>query len=160
MQHWLFKSEGDVYPITKLAAEKGKRTCWDGVRNYQVRNMMRDEMSKGDLALFYHSRSEPMAVMGVVQIVKEGYPDHTQFDPESNYFDEKAQADDPRWYMVDIKLVAAFKTPVTLQTIKADPRFEGMPLIQKGCRLSVQTVAPEHFEAIVRMGGLDPKSLG
>ncbi|MCB9833899.1 MAG: EVE domain-containing protein [Planctomycetes bacterium] len=159
MACWLFKSEGDVYPIDALAAEKGRRTCWDGVRNYQARNMMRDEMKKGDLALFYHSRSEPMAIMGVVEIVAEGYPDPSQFDPKSPYHDPKAEPATPRWFMVDIALRARLKRPVTLAELKEAGGFEDMPLTQKGSRLSVQPVAKKHFEAIVRLGGLDPRKL-
>ncbi len=159
MKYWLFKSEGDVYPIEKLQAEKGKRTCWDGVRNYQARNLMRDEMKKGDLALFYHSRSEPIAVVGVVEIVKESYPDHTQFDPDSDYYDEKATEDAPRWMMVDIRYRAKLTRPVSLQELKEDGRFEGMMLTQKGSRLSVQPVEKKHFDAVLKLGGLDPKKL-
>ena len=159
MAYWLFKSEADVYPIDALEAEKGKRTFWDGIRNYQARNLLRDDMKKGELALFYHSRSKPMAVVGVVEIVKEGYPDHTQFDPKSNYYDEKADPEDPRWYMVDIKLRAKLERPVTLQELKEDGRFDDMMLCQRGARLSVQPVTKKHFDAILKLGGLDPKKL-
>ena len=151
MKYWLFKSEPNVYPIEALAREKGRRTCWDGVRNYQARNLMRDEMKKGDLAFFYHSRVKPMAIVGIVEIVKEGYPDHTQFDPKNKYFDPKADPDNPRWFMVDIKLKEVFKRPITLAELKSDRKLEGLMLTAKGSRLSVQPVSRAHFDHICRL---------
>ncbi len=151
MNYWLFKSEPNVYPIDALAKETGKKTFWDGVRNYQARNIMRDEMKKGDLAFFYHSRVQPMAVVGVVEIVKEGYPDHTQFDAEDSHFDPKASKENPRWFMVDMKLKKIFKRPVTLSELKEEKKLEGLMLTAKGSRLSVQPVSKKHFEHICKM---------
>lgn len=151
MNYWLFKSEPNVYPIETLANEKGKRTFWDGVRNYQARNIMRDEMKKGDLAFFYHSRVQPMAIVGVVEIVKEGYPDHTQFDSTDAHFDAKANEDEPRWYMVDMKLKKIFKRPITLTELKEDKKLDGLMLTAKGSRLSVQPVSKKHFDHICKL---------
>ncbi|MFT7619476.1 MAG: putative RNA-binding protein with PUA-like domain [Planctomycetota bacterium] len=151
MNYWLFKSEPNVYPIDTLAAEKGKRTFWDGVRNYQARNIMRDEMKKGDLAFFYHSRVKPMSVVGVVEIVKEGYPDHTQFDSTDSHFDPKATEENPRWFMVDMKLKKTFKRPITLTELKEDEKLDGLMLTAKGSRLSVQPVSKKHFDHICKL---------
>jgi predicted RNA-binding protein with PUA-like domain len=109
-------------------------------------------MKKGDLVLFYHSNSEPLAVMGVCEVVKEGYPDHTQFDPDNNHYDPKADPKNPTWYMVDVKLKKEFKHPVTLDEIKSNPKLKNMKLIQKGNRLSVMPVTKDEFDEIVRMG--------
>ena len=152
MNYWLFKSEPEAYPIEALGKEKGKKTFWDGVRNYQARNLMRDDMKKGDLALFYHSRTKLPAVVGVVEIVKEGYPDHTQFDPKSHHYDPKASSDNPRWYMVDIKLKSVFHRPVSLMELKDAKFFNGMTLTAKGSRLSVQPVQKKHFDKILELG--------
>ena len=150
-RYWLMKSEPHVYPWKQLI-EDGS-THWDGVRNYQARNMMRDEMSIGDLVLFYHSNSKPPHVAGIAKICKEGYPDHTAQDPSSNYFDPKATPEDPRWMMVDIEPVVELSS-VELSVLRLNPELEGMPLLKRGQRLSVQSVPPEHFEIVCRMGGL------
>jgi len=150
-RYWLMKSEPHVYPWKQLI-EDGS-THWDGVRNYQARNMMRDEMSIGDLVLFYHSNCKPPHVAGIAKICKEGYPDHTAQDPSSNYFDPKATPEDPRWMMVDIEPVVELSS-VELSVLRLNPELEGMPLLKRGQRLSVQSVPPEHFEIVCRMGGL------
>ena len=150
-RYWLMKSEPHVYPWKQLI-EDGS-THWDGVRNYQARNMMRDEMSIGDLVLFYHSNCKPPHVAGIAKICKEGYPDHTAQDPSSNYFDPKATPEDPRWMMVDIEPVVELSR-VELSVLRLNPELEGMPLLKRGQRLSVQSVPPEHFEIVCRMGGL------
>jgi predicted RNA-binding protein with PUA-like domain len=149
MLHWLFKSEPDSYSIEDLRREGS--TFWDGVRNYQARNLMRDDMRVGDPVLFYHSNSEPLGVAGIARVSREAYPDHTALDPESPYFDPKAGNDDPRWYMVDVEFVEAFPRVVSLDEIRATPGLEKMPLVNKS-RLSVQPVTPEEFEAIVALG--------
>ena len=149
-RYWLMKSEPHVYPWKQLI-EDGS-THWDGVRNYQARNMMRDEMSIGDLVLFYHSNCKPPHVAGIAKICKEGYPDHTAQDPSSNYFDPKATPEDPRWMMVDIEPVVELSS-VELSVLRLNPELEGMPLLKRGQRLSVQSVPPEHFEIVCRMGG-------
>ena len=150
-RYWLMKSEPHVYPWEQLI-EDGS-THWDGVRNYQARNLMRDEMSIGDLVLFYHSNCKPPHVAGIAKICKEGYPDHTAQDPSSNYFDPKATPEDPRWMMVDIEPVVELSS-VELSVLRLNPELEGMPLLKRGQRLSVQSVPPEHFEIVCRMGGL------
>ena len=149
MKYWLMKSEPHVYPWGQLL-EDGS-THWDGVRNYQARNIMRDEMKIGDLVLFYHSNCKPPHVAGVARVCKEGYSDHTAQDPESKYFDEKASPENPRWIMVDIEPIETLQN-VTLPDMRANPALEGMPLLQKGQRLSVQPVSLEHFEIVCKMG--------
>jgi predicted RNA-binding protein with PUA-like domain len=146
------KSEPDVYPWSQLV-EDGS-THWDGVRNYQARNMMRDDMKSGDFVLFYHSNCKPPHVAGIARVCREGYPDFTAFDPDSHYFDSKSTVDNPRWIMVDIEPVISLE-PVHLADIRSNLEFEGMPLIRKGQRLSVQPVSPEHFLLICEMGGLN-----
>ncbi len=146
------KSEPDVYPWSQLV-EDGT-THWDGVRNYQARNMMRDDMKSGDFVLFYHSNCKPPHVAGIARVCREGYPDFTAFDPNSHYFDPKSTVDNPRWIMVDIEPVISLE-PVHLADIRSNLEFEGMPLIRKGQRLSVQPVSAEHFLKICEMGGLN-----
>ncbi len=147
-QYWLMKSEPDVYSIDDLKAD-GK-THWDGVRNYQARNFMRDDMKKGDRVLYYHSNANPPGVVGVAEIVKEGYPDHTARDPDSHYYDEKATEDDPRWFMVDIKFVKKLPRMVSLQEIKDEKPLEDMVLVNRS-RLSVQPVEEAEFQHILEM---------
>lgn len=151
-KYWLMKSEPNVYSIDHLARDKNQTTCWDGVRNYQARNLMRDEIMKGDLILYYHSNAKPPGVAGVAKVVKESYPDHTQFDKKSKYFDPKADKEEPRWFMVDIQLVEKFKTFLPLDDLKAVKALDGMVLLQKGSRLSVQPVTKKQFETIVKLG--------
>mgnify|MGYP002525551134 FL=1 len=146
------KSEPDVYPWSQLV-EDGS-THWDGVRNYQARNMMRDDMKSGDFVLFYHSNCKPPHVAGIARVCREGYPDFTAFDPNSHYFDPKSTVDNPRWIMIDIEPVISLE-PVHLADIRSNLEFEGMPLIRKGQRLSVQPVSAEHFLMICEMGGLN-----
>ena len=151
VRYWLMKSEPHVYPFSQLV-EDGS-THWDGVRNYQARNMMRDEFKLGDMVLFYHSNTKPPHVAGIARVSREGYPDHTSWDPESKYYDEKSSPENPRWIMVDIEAVQEIEK-VSLVDIKANPALDGMPLVQKGQRLSVQPVSKEQFEEICRMGGM------
>ncbi len=151
VRYWLMKSEPHVYPFSQLV-EDGS-THWDGVRNYQARNMMRDELKLGDMVLFYHSNTKPPHVAGIARVSREGYPDHTSWDPESKYYDEKSSPENPRWIMVDIEAVQEIEK-VSLVDIKANPALDGMPLVQKGQRLSVQPVSKEQFEEICRMGGM------
>ncbi|MFW6202500.1 MAG: EVE domain-containing protein [Gemmatimonadota bacterium] len=148
-RHWLMKSEPYVYSIDDL--ERDGRTHWDGVRNYQARNYMRDEMKVGDLVLFYHSNAKPPGVVGIARVVREAYPDHTAQDPESGYHDPKASPQDPRWFMVDVEFVEKFDEPVTLGRIKETPELGEMVLVKRS-RLSVQPVESEAFERIVAMG--------
>ena len=151
-RYWLVKSEPDCFSWDDLMQAPGRTTCWDGVRNYQARNFMRDGMKKGDLVLFYHSSAEPNAVLGVAEVVREAYPDHTQFDPKEDHFDPKSDAASPTWIMVDLKAKEAFRRPVTLAELKKDPRLEGMELLKRGSRLSVQAVSPEHWAVVCELG--------
>lgn len=151
-KYWLVKSEPDVFSIDDLAKSKNKTTFWDGVRNYQARNFMRDEMKKGDGVLYYHSNTDPNAVVGYCEVVREGYPDHTQFDPEDKHFDPKADPAKPAWMMVDIKLVKKFKNLVTLAEIKENPKLQNMRLVQRGNRLSVMPVDKKEWDEILKMG--------
>ena len=153
--HWLMKSEPHVYSWDTLNDDGS--THWDGVRNYQARNIMRDQMAIGDLVLFYHSNCKPPHVAGVAKVSKEGYPDFTAQDTNSKYFDEKATPENPRWIMVDIEAIKG-KQPVGLPELRANPSLEGMPLLQRGQRLSVQPVSAEHFAIVCKMGGLDSMS--
>jgi len=153
MRYWLMKSELDVYPYTKLVDDGS--THWDGVRNYQARNFMRDDMKVGDKVLFYHSNCKPPHIAGVAEISREGYPDFTSWDVKSKYFDEKSTPDSPRWFMVDIAPVAALPEILSLDRLKSTPELEGMLLLRKGQRLSVQPVEESHFNAIIRLAGLE-----
>lgn len=152
---WLMKSEPDVYSIDDL--ERDGTEPWEGVRNYQARNFMR-EMAVGDLALFYHSNAKPPGVAGVCRISREAYPDATQFDEKSKYFDAKSKIEDPRWSMVDVAFVEKFDEEVSLQALKDDPALEGMLVTQKGSRLSVQPVAKKHFKRVLKMAGAKTKA--
>ena len=151
-KYWLFKSEPNDFSIDDLQNSIGKKTYWDGIRNYQARNFIRDDMRKGDGVLFYHSNADPLSVVGYCEIVKEAYPDHTQFDPDNKHFDPTAKQKEPRWYMVDIKLSEIFKHPVTLKEIKEDPKLKDFRLVQRGNRLSVFPVNKKEWDEILRMG--------
>ena len=151
-KYWLFKSDPEEFSWNDLRKSKNQTTFWDGIRNYQARNFLRDEMKKGDGVLFYHSSSDPLAVMGICEIVKEGYPDHTQFDSDSKHFFSSATKNEPVWYMVDIKLVKEFKNPITLDQIKANPKLKNMKLIQRGQRLSIIPVTKTEWDEILKMG--------
>ena len=150
--YWLVKSEPHVYSIDDLASDTDQTTHWDGVRNYQARNTMRDEMKKGDLVLFYHSNAEPPGIAGIAKVVREGYPDHTAFDPKDKHYDPKSKKSEPTWYMVDVQLVEKFKSELALPDLKQIPELEGMVLLQRGSRLSVQPVQEEHFKLIRKLG--------
>ena len=150
-KYWLIKSDPEEFSIEDLKKSPKQTTFWDGVRNYQARNFMRDEMKKGDLVLFYHSNAIPNAVVGTCEIVKESYADHTQFDPENKHFFSSAKPENPIWFMVDIKLKNKFKKQVTLEEIKANPKLKKMMLVKKGNRLSVMPVAKEEFDEILKM---------
>jgi len=155
MRYWLMKSEPAVYSIMDLARDGV--TGWEGVRNYQARNFMRDEMRSGDLAFFYHSNADPPGIMGVMRIEREGYPDDTAADSRSPYFDAKSRKDGWQnpWVRVDVGFVAQFAQVLTLSQLRADRQLAGLMVIRKGCRLSVQPVSPRHFTRICRMGGGD-----
>lgn len=147
-RYWLMKSEPDVYSIDDL--ERDGKTHWDGVRNYQARNFMRDEMEVGDRVLFYHSNARPPGVAGVAEVVRAGYPDHTAQDPDSKYYDEKASEEDPRWYMVDIAFDRKLPRLIPLAELKDDPALADMVVTSRS-RLSVQPVEKRHFEHVLSM---------
>ena len=153
MKYWLMKSEPDVYGIDHLRAEKRKTDHWDGIRNYQARNFMRDEMKKGDLAFFYHSNCEEPAIVGLIEIVREGYPDHTAFLSNEKYFDAKSDPDNPRWVMVDVRFKKKFKKPVSLKALKGERSLAQMRLVQRGNRLSILPVVAKEWNHILKMAG-------
>lgn len=152
--HWLVKSEPDVFSYDDLVAAPGGRTHWDGVRNYQARNFMRDDMKVGDLVLYYHSNAKPPGVVGVARVVREGYPDPSQFDRGDDHFDPKSSPEDPRWICVDLEAVAALPEAVPIDALKANPELADMAVVQRGQRLSVQPVTAAEFKEVLRMGGL------
>lgn len=151
MNYWLMKSEPDTFSIDDLKAMPKKTEHWDGIRNYQARNMMRDDMKIGDMVLFYHSNCKPPGIVGTAEIVSEAYPDHTAFDPESKYYDPKSYPDNPRWIMVDIKFKKKFKTIISLDELKANPKLENMKVVQRGNRLSITPVAKKEWDLILSM---------
>ena len=147
MAYWLMKSEPDVYGIDDLKRDKVEP--WDGIRNYQVRNMFRDQMKVGDLAFFYHSNCKPPAVVGIMTIASEAYPDHTQFDPKSRYYDAKSDKKNPRWLLVDVKYKRKLKREITLQELKENKKLKDFRLNQKGNRLSVIPVKKSEWDLIL-----------
>ena len=151
-KYWLFKSEPTAYSFSDLLKEPDQTAEWDGVRNYQVRNYMRDDMKVGDGVLFYHSSAKPLAVVGTASIVRESYPDNTAWDPNDKHFDKRSTPDDPVWLMVDIKAEQEFAHPVTLPQIKANPQLQDMLLARRGMRLSIQPVTPQEWEEVVGLG--------
>ncbi|MGD9683790.1 MAG: EVE domain-containing protein [Candidatus Obscuribacterales bacterium] len=151
-QYWLFKSEPDVYSIDDLKADKV--TYWEGVRNYQARNLLRDTIKKGDLVFFYHSNSNPPGIAGIAEIDKEGYPDHTAFDPNAKYFDEKSKKKEPTWYMVDIRYVAKLPREVSLTELKEAKGLEEMMVTRRGARLSIQPVTEKEWEIVLSLAGV------
>lgn len=149
MALWLMKSEPDCYGIDDL--QKQGVGMWEGCRNYTVRNYIRDEMMPGDLAFFYHSSCDPPGVIGTMEIVSEAYPDPTQFDPSSEYYDPKSPKDNPRWFVRDVKFLSKLPRLVTLAEIRANPALADMALLRRGQRLSIQRVAPEEWEIVLAM---------
>ena len=149
--YWLMKSEPDVYSIDQL--KKDKKTYWDGVRNYQARNIMRDKMKVGDGVLYYHSNCKPPAIVGLARVCSEPYPDPTQFDKRSKYFDEKSTRDKPRWHLVDVEFVEKFSTPLALGDLRENTDLEGMALLRKGQRLSVQPVTAREWKIVCKLAG-------
>ncbi len=149
MAYWLMKSEPDAYGIDDL--EREGTNMWEGCRSYQVRNYFRDSMSVGDQAFFYHSNCDPAGIVGVMEIVSEAYPDPTQFDPNSRYYDPKSTKDAPRWLVRDVKFVRKFGRTVSLAELKATPGLEDMEVCRKGQRLSVLPVTAQEWEIVLRM---------
>jgi len=150
MAYWLMKSEPDCFSIDDLAAKPKKTAPWDGVRNYQVRNMFRDDMQPGDLAFFYHSSCEVPGVYGVMQIVSRAYPDPTQFDPKADHYDPKSKPEEPRWLLVDVKFERKLKKPVTLAQLREHEKpLKNFRLLAPGNRLSVVPVSKEHWDYVL-----------
>lgn len=148
-RYWLMKSEEEVYSIRDL--ERDGNTHWEGVRNYEARNLMRDQMKVGDGVLFYHSNAKPPGVAGLARVARTGYPDHFAFEKKNKYFDPKSDPENPRWIMVDVAFVEAFNEVLSLEEIRATPELGEMALVKRA-RLSVQPVAKEAFQLIRRMG--------
>lgn len=148
MRHWLMKSEPDVFGVDDLAAAPRKTTAWWGVRNYQARNFMRDDMQRGDLAFFYHSSCPQPGIAGIIKVSRLAYPDATQFDAASEYFDPDATQDKPRWLNVDVTLVRKTRL-VSIQELRSHPQLAGMRVLQRGNRLSITPVEPSEWEFIV-----------
>ncbi len=151
MRYWLMKTEPNEFGIDDFASCPDQTEPWDGVRNYQARNMMRDEMKKGDRVFIYHSSCDEPGVVGIARIVREGYPDPTAFDPGDKHYDPKSDPDHPRWYLVDVKLERKLRRTITLTELKAQPSLEGMALVRRGNRLSVMPVSGEEWEHILSL---------
>jgi predicted RNA-binding protein with PUA-like domain len=149
-RYWLVKSEPAVFSIDDL--KRDGTTSWEGVRNYQARNFMRDEMTTGDLVLFYHSNADPPGVAGIARVCRAAYSDHTQFDRKSAYFDPKSTEEDPCWLMVDLEFIEKFPALVTMNELKSDPKLDGLVVAKRGQRLSIQPVEKRHFEVIRKLG--------
>lgn len=146
MKYWLMKNEPEAFSIDDL--QRVKVEPWDGIRNYQVRNFIRDDMSVGDQAFFYHSSCKVPAIVGLMEICSEAYTDHTAFDPNEHYYDSKSDPENPRWLMRDVKFVSKLKEPITLQELRGYHQLEGMRLLQRGNRLSVTPVDKKHWNFI------------
>lgn len=154
MAYWLMKSEPDTFSIDDLAARPNQTEPWNGVRNYQVRNMFRDQMKAGERALFYHSSCPEPGIYGVMEIITNAYPDPTQFDPKSDYYDAKSKPEEPRWLLVDVRFVKKLRTPVLLSTLREhESELEGLRVLEKGTRLSVTPVSPGHWKTIAKLAG-------
>jgi predicted RNA-binding protein with PUA-like domain len=149
MQYWLMKSEPDVYGLDHLRKERIDH--WDGIRNYQARNYMRDEMQKGDLAFFYHSSCDEPGIVGIMKVNKKAYPDFTAFDPKEKYYDPKSDPANPRWLMVDVRYVRKLKRPISLKELKLHKNLDNMRLLQRGNRLSILPVTKKEWNYILKL---------
>ena len=149
-RYWLIKSEPDVFSFDDLLAAPKQTTCWDSVRNSSARNFLRDGMKKGDLAFYYHSNADPSAIVGICEVVREGYPDPTALDPAHDYYDASSNADTPTWFMVDVKAVRTLASPVALPAIKNSAALREMALVKVG-RLSVVPVQPDEWDTVIAM---------
>jgi predicted RNA-binding protein with PUA-like domain len=151
MKYWLMKSEPASFSIDDLARAPRKTTAWDGVRNYQARNMLRDEMQKGDQVLFYHSSCEVPGVAGIAEVVRTAYPDPTAFDAKHHHYDPDSDPDDPRWFMVDVRLVRKLKRVITLDELRSARGLAGMQLLKRGNRLSVMPVSAQEWQRVLAL---------
>ncbi|MGZ5051351.1 MAG: EVE domain-containing protein [Methylobacter sp.] len=151
MNYWLMKSEPEVFGIDDLRNKPNQTEPWDGVRNYQARNMMRDEMKLGDLAFFYHSNCETPGIVGIMEIAKEGYPDFSAFDPSDKHYDPKSDPENPRWIMVDVKYVKTLSRTISLKELKEHPQLAELALVRPGNRLSIMPVGQAQWEFILAL---------
>ena len=153
-RYWLLKSEPDCFSFDDLLAAPAQTTCWDGVRNYQARNFMRDDMAVGDGVLYYHSSAEPAGVAGLAEVARAAYPDHTAFDPAEDHYDPKSTRDAPTWMMVDVRAVQPLARFVTIDELRATPGLEHLQVLKRGNRLSVTPVTAAEWEIVRRLGGV------
>ncbi|AEF99575.1 EVE domain-containing protein [Methylomonas methanica] len=149
MQYWLMKSEPEAFSIDDLAGRPKQTEHWDGVRNYQARNMMRDEMKIGDQVFFYHSNCELPGIVGIAEVARESYPDFTAFDPDDKHFDPKSNPDKPTWFMVDIKFVRKLQRTISLQELKQQQALTELALVRRGNRLSIMPITPQQWDFIL-----------
>ncbi|MGR8933156.1 MAG: EVE domain-containing protein [Gammaproteobacteria bacterium] len=151
MKYWLMKTEPCTFGIDDLQNRPGRTEHWDGVRNYQARNMMRDEMKSADRVFFYHSNCAEPGIVGIAEIAREAYPDFTAFDPDSKYFDPKSSPDNPRWFMVDVRLVRKLTRTITLQELKNHAELQDLTLLRRGNRLSIMPVNEQQWQFILTL---------
>jgi predicted RNA-binding protein with PUA-like domain len=151
MNYWLMKSEPDAFSIDDLAKKQGQSEHWDGVRNYQARNMMRDDMKRGDQVFFYHSNCEQPGIVGIMEVAREGYPDFSAFDPDNKHFDPKSDPANPRWMMVDVKYVKTLSRTITLKELKSKEELAELALVKRGNRLSIMPVSKAHWDFILAL---------
>ena len=151
MNYWLFKSESDVFSIDDLEKSPGSSSGWEGVRNYQARNYIRDTIKLWDLVFFYHSRIEPIGIVGLMTIIREGYPDLHAFDKNSHYYDPKSKKENPTWYMVDVKLIKKFTSIIPMSELRSYTKLKDMVLLKKGSRLSIQPVSDKEYNFIISL---------
>ncbi|MDA0658253.1 MAG: EVE domain-containing protein [Planctomycetota bacterium] len=150
-KYWLLKSEPEAFSISDLAQAPGQITCWDGVRNYQARNYLRDDIQINDLAFFHHSNACPPGIAGVVKVIQSGYPDSTAWDPFDCHYDAKSTVANPRWFMIDVQLVTRFEEILTLELLRTVPALKSMELLRKGSRLSVQPVRADEYQTVMKL---------
>ncbi len=154
MNYWLMKSEPATFSVDDLAAKPNQTYHWEGVRNYQARNMLRDAMQVGDLAFFYHSNCKEPAIVGIMEIVTAGYPDYYAFNPHSRYFDPKSNPQQPRWFMVDVKLVQKLPRPIGLKILKQQAELAELALVRQGNRLSLMPVSAAQWQCILHLSSV------
>ena len=154
MRYWLFKSEPNCFSFADLQASPDRTTGWDGVRNFQARNYLRDDVKKGDVVLFYHSNANPPAIVGIAEVVAEAHPDPTAFDPDADHFDPKSTPDQPTWVQVSLRALQPIDPPLDLPTLRSWPELANMELLRKGSRLSIQPVSEAEWQAIERRAKL------
>ena len=153
MAFWLFKSEPECFSFADLAAAPGRAAGWDGVRNFQARNFLRDLVKRGDGVFFYHSGGDPPAIAGIAEVIREAHPDPTAFDPSADHFDPKSTPDDPTWFQVAIRAVRAIDPPLGLPLLRTIPELTGMELLRKGSRLSIQPVSEVEWNVVLKLAG-------